>query len=186
MEDHQIIGLFFDRSEAAISKVAEKYGRYCHYIAYNILRNEEDSEECVNDAYLRAWNVIPPHRPDNLSAFPGKITRNLALDKYKYCSREKRKRDQPVLSLEELGECIPVGNDVEQIMREKELTEMLNRFLAGLPKRKRQVFVRRYWYFSSVRDIARDCSLSQSNVKVMLLRTRQELKHYLEQEGVEL
>lgn len=186
MEDHQIIDLFFDRSETAISMTAEKYGRYCHYIAYNILRNEEDSEECVNDTYLRAWNAIPPHRPDNLAAFLGKITRNLALDKCKYGSREKRKQHQPGLSLEELGECILAAKDVEQIISEKELVEQLNRFLEALPKRKRQVFVRRYWYFSSISEIARDFSISQSNVKVMLMRTRKELKHFLEREGVEL
>ncbi len=186
MDDRQIVALFWHRAEAAIAEAAKKYGTYCRYIANQILENEQDSEECVNDALLRAWNAIPPQKPENLAAFLGKITRNLALDRYKYNHREKRGSGQVVLALEELDQCIPGGKDPEQLLSDRELTEVLNGFLAGLPLRKRQIFVRRYWYFSSIREIAGAYHMSESNVKIILMRTRRELKQYLEKEGIVL
>ncbi len=184
MSDEQIVALFHERKEAAIAETAGKYGKYFYYIAYQILHNEQDSEECVNDTYLRAWNTIPPQKPKNLSAFLGKITRNLALDKYKYDSREKRGGGQILVALDELDECITSANDTEKIISDKELTDALNRFLAGLPVRKRQIFLRRYWYFSTISEIAKDFGMSESNVKIILHRTRRELKIYLEMEGI--
>lgn len=184
MNDKQILELFMQRSEAAISQTEKKYGKYCYYIAYNILRSEQDSEECVNDTYLRAWNTIPPNTPNNLATFLGKITRNLALDKYKYNTSEKRGNGQPALALDELDECIPAENDIEKAVSDKELVAVLNAFLAELSPEKRQVFVRRYWYFSSIREIAKDYAISESKTKVMLLRTRKELKSYLEKAGI--
>ncbi len=186
MEDSQIIELYHERQETAISETADKYGRYCHYIAKNILENEQDSEECVNDTYLRAWNTMPPHRPNRLSTFLGKITRNIAIDKYKYYNREKRGGGQTMLALEELNECLPTERDTEQAISDKMLVEALNAFLADLPSQKRQMFVRRYWYLSPISEIAKDFAMSESNAKVTLLRTREKLKLFLEKEGITL
>lgn len=186
MEDRQIIELYNKRSEAAISETADKYGKYCHYVAYNILFNEQDSEECVNDTWLRAWNTIPPQQPDRLSTFLGKITRNLALDKYKYYNREKRGGGQTALVLDELNECLPAMDSTEQAVNDRFLVEVLNDFLRSLPADKRQMFVRRYWYLSSVSEIAKDYGISESNAKVILLRIRSKLKKALEKEGIVL
>lgn len=186
MEDKQIIELFYERSDDAVLKTAQMYGKYLSYIAYNILYNKEDSEECVNDTYLRAWNSIPPQRPDNLQTFLGKITRNLALDKYKYYKRNKRGGGQMMLAINELDECIPSKNNVEQAISDKELTQTLNSFIAGLPAKKRQIFVRRYWYLSPIYEIAKDYDISESNVKIILHRIRNELKLFLKKEGVAL
>ena len=186
MEDRQIVELYNERSEAAISETADKYGKYCHYVAYNILFNEQDSEECVNDTWFRAWNTIPPQQPNRLSTFLGKITRNLALDKYKYYNREKRGGGQTALVLDELSECLPAMGSTEQAVDDRLLVEVLNGFLRSLPAEKRQIFVRRYWYLSSVSEIAEDFGISESNVKVTLLRTRNKLKRVLEKEGIVL
>ncbi len=186
MEDKQIIELFWMRVETAIAETSNKYGKYCYYIAYNILHNEQDSEECVNDTYLRAWNTIPPQKPNNLATYLGKITRNVALDKYRYYKREKRGQGQVMFVLEELEECLPAEKDTEQEVSEKILADAINSFLRTLPVEKRKIFMRRYWYFSSVGEIARDFSLSESNVKVILLRTRNKLKDFLEREGIVL
>ena len=184
MDDRQIIALYNERSEAALSETAKKYGRYCRSIAYNILSNEEDCEECVNDTWLKAWEAIPPQCPDSLPAFLGRITRNLALNRYKHNTREKRGGGQTPLVLEELADCIPGGSNAETAAEEALLVDVLNRFLEGLPVQKRKIFLRRYWYMSSVKEIAADFGLSESNVKMTLLRTRSKLKQTLEKEGI--
>ena len=186
MDDRQIIELYHERSETAISETADKYGKYCFYIAYHILYNEQDSEECVNDTYLRAWGAIPPHYPNNLSAFLGKITRNLALNRYRYYMREKRRMEQTSLVIDELQECVPAFDNTEQAVEEKLLVEVLNRFLYGLPVEKRMMFLRRYWYMSSIREIAEDYEISEGKVKMTLLRIRNKLKQTLEKEGIVL
>ena len=186
MDDRQIIELYNERSETAISETADKYGKYCFYIAYHILYNEQDSEECVNDTYLRAWGAIPPHYPNNLSAFLGKITRNLALNRYRYYMREKRRMEQTSLVLDELQECVPAFDNTEQAVEEKLLVEVLNRFLYGLPVEKRMMFLRRYWYMSSIREIAEDYEISEGKVKMTLFRIRNKLKQTLEKEGIVL
>ena len=186
MEDDQIIGLYWERSEAAISETAKKYGRYCRRIAFNILQNDTDSEECVNDAYLRAWNVIPPHRPNSLSAYLGKITRNLSLNRYRHNTAQKRGLWQTSAILDELEDCVPAPGDVEQIVDDIVLVEVLNRFLAALPEDSRKVFMRRYWYFNSVKEIAKGFGMSESRVKMTLLRARNSLKAQLEKEGITL
>jgi len=186
MEDKQIIELYNERSEAAISETAEKYGKYCYTIAYHILDNEQDSEECVNDTYLKTWETIPPQYPNKLSAFLGKITRNLALNRYRYYIREKRGKNQVVFALGELQECIPDSNKVEQTIEKKYLIEVLNRFLYDLPVEKRMIFLRRYWYLSSIQEIAKDYEMSESKVKMTLLRVRNKLKQVLEKEGIVL
>lgn len=184
MDDKKIIELYFDRSEQAISETAKKYGRYCHYIAFQILHNAEDSEECVNDTYFRAWNAIPPKRPERLRTFLGKITRNLSLNKCEKQTAQKRGSGQTEQVLEELMECIPSENNVEKVIEDKFILEILNDFLAKLSADKRKLFVRRYFYLSSIKEIARDYGLSESKVTVTLFRTRQMLKEVLEKEGV--
>lgn len=186
MDDKRIIELYNERSETAISETAEKYGKYCYSIAYHILYNEEDSKECVNDTYLRAWEAIPPQCPNKLSAFLGKITRNLALNRYKYYVREKRGNGQTTLVLDELLECVPASNNTEQAVEENLLVEVINRFLYELPKEKRIMFLRRYWYMSSIQEIAEDYGFSESKVKMTLLRIRNRLRQVLEKEGIVL
>lgn len=186
MNDKQIIELYHERSEKAISETADKYGNYCYSIAYHVLYNIEDSEECVNDTYLRTWEAIPPQYPNNLSAFLGKITRNLALNRYKYYVREKRGNRHTALLLDELQECIPASSNTEQAVEETLLIEVLNRFLYDLPKEKRRLFLRRYWYMHSIQEIAEDFGYSESKVKMTLLRIRNKLRHVLEKEGVVL
>lgn len=186
MDDSKIIELYMDRSEQAISETARKYGRYCHYIAYNILHNDEDSEECVNDTYLRTWNSIPPKRPNKLQTFLGKITRNLSLNKYEKQSAEKRGSGQVPLILDELTECIPADRSSETLVEDMVIKETLDRFLDNLSADARKIFVRRYWYMSSVKEIAEEYGLSESKVTVTLFRTRQKLKTVLEKEGIAL
>lgn len=186
MKDQQIIALYWSRSEMAISETANKYENYCHTIAFNILHDHEDSEECVNDTYLNAWNTIPPQHPGKLVAFLGKITRNLALNRWERYNTEKRGRGQVPLVLEELRECIPASENAEQIADELALVEILNRFIGSLPKDRRKIFMRRYWYVDTIKTIAQGCAMSESAVKMSLLRSRNELKGLLEKEGFDL
>lgn len=186
MEDKQIVDLYWARSENAISETEIKYGRYCYYIAHNILHNNEDSEECVNDTYLNAWNAMPDQRPNRLSTFLGKITRNLSLNRWESYNAEKRGSGEIPLALDELHECIPPSNRADQMVDDLMLAEIFNRFLAALPKEKRMIFMRRYWYLSPIAEIAADYSMSESKVKMSLLRSRNALKQVLEKEGVDL
>lgn len=186
MDDGQIIELYWARSETAISETANKYSKYCHAIAFNILHNNEDSEECVNDTYMRAWGAMPPKRPNRLSTFLGKITRNLSLNKYEKYAAEKRGCGQVPLALDELQDCIPDAGSVEQTIEDAELIAIFNRFLVALPTDTRKVFMQRYWYLCPIKEIAEDYSFSESKVKMTLLRTRNELKQILEKEGITL
>lgn len=186
MEDKHIVDLFWARSENAISETANKYGKYCYRIAYNIMHSHEDSEECVNDTYLNAWDAMPPHRPNRLSVFLGKITRNLSLNKWNHYTAQKRGSGQVALALDELNECIPALDSTAQIIDDLALVEIFNRFLASMPKEKRKIFMRRYWYLSSITEIATDYSISESKVKMSLHRTRNALRDFLEKEGVNL
>ena len=180
MEDQAIIALFLDRSEQAILELSNKYGRLCCKIAGNTLHNSLDTEECVNDTWLRAWDSIPPQRPGRLSAFLGRIARNLALDRYDYNHAAKRSGPFDQL-LSELSECIPCQRDD---FAQLELTQILNSFLHSLPESRRNLFLRRYWYCESVEELGRRYRMSQSAVKSSLFRTRNKLKAYLEKEGV--
>ncbi len=186
MEDKQIIDLYFARSEDAIRHTHKKYGPYCRQIAYNILYDRFDSEECVNDTYLKTWNAIPPRRPNHFKLFLGKITRNLALDRFDWNHAAKRGGGELEISLEELRDCIPSSTDVAQTVENKVLLRALDAFLASLPPEARKIFLRRYWYMSSVKEIASFYGISESNVKMRLMRTRNALKAYLEQEGIAL
>ena len=181
VEDEKIVELYWARSEDAIKQTDIKYGSYCRRIAMNILSSELDAEECVNDAYLRAWEAIPPHRPERLSAFLGKITRNISLNRY---ARDHAQRRVPTVEAvyEELSELIP--DTAESIDDERELAEAINHFLASLPQKSRIIFIQRYWYLCSVKEIAKNRGLTESNVKVILMRTRKMFKEYLTKEGI--
>lgn len=184
MNDEKIIELFFCRSEKAIEQTDKKYGRYCYSIAYNILNNRPDSEETVNDTYIRLWNTIPPEKPSVFSAFIAKITRHLSLDRYRKETAEKRGGGELPIILGELSDCISDSrSDVEKSFETKQLSELLNLFLKKLPKTERKVFVSRYWYGDSIKEISKQFGFSESKIKSMLFRTRNKLKEILIGEG---
>ena len=186
MEDFEIVELYWDRNEDAIYYTDQKYNRYCNSIAYNILFNAEDSRECVNDTWLKAWDSMPPNRPENLATYLGKITRNLALNLYEKLTAMKRGGKQLDVPLEELSEVIGEESNVSKYIDQKVLSDCINRFLKTLDKDTRKAFVRRSWYLDSVKDVARMFSLKENNVKVMLFRTREKLREFLIREGYEL
>ena len=184
MKDNEIIDLYWKRDEAAIIATADTYGKYCYCIAYNILNNNEDSEECVNDTWLNAWKSIPPHRPNRLSTYLGKITRNLSLNRYKLLTAQKRGRGQVELVLYELENCIPAQTDIEQITDEMVLVSAIETFLHEQPRMERNIFVGRYWYLYPVRVLAGSYRMSESKVASLLYRMRNKLKLHLEKEGI--
>lgn len=186
MDDESIIGLYWARSELAITRTQEKYGDSCRAVAMNILRSRADSEECVNDTYLRAWESMPPQRPERLRAFLARITRNLALDRLKKRTRQKRGGGQLELALSELEECVPSGDDPAGRADELVLREALDRFLSELSEDARVIFLRRYWYVLSVDEVARCLGVSRSKVKSSLMRSRAKLRDMLEKEGITL
>ena len=186
MDDHGIIQLYWDRNDHAIRATSEKYGHYCKSIAKNILDNEEDAEECVNDTYWSAWNSMPTHWPEQLSTFLGKIARNLSFNKYKHNRAEKRGSGEITLVLDELTDCVSDRDDMEQIIDRQELAKAINTFVRSLSPKKRNIFVRRYWYADSVSKIAADCGMLQGTVSKILERTRRQLKAYLTERGFEL
>lgn len=183
MNDSQIIELFFRRSERAISETDARYGAYCYSIANNILYNRQDSEECVSDTYLQAWNHIPPTRPRRLSAYLGRITRSLAIDVWRERHTVKRGRGQMDLAIQELDRTLSSGEYLEEQMVRTELTAEIDRFLRGLGETERQVFVCRYWYMDPVAQIAREFGFTESKTAAMLMRTRKKLKAYLLEKG---
>lgn len=185
MEDKDIIQLLFDRDEQAIAETSAKYGSYCNSIARNILKNREDAEECVNDTYLRVWNVIPPNRPVIFKAFIGRITRNISFNLYKKTNANKRGNGQIELILDELAECVSGDNDPIMEVEKNELIKEINSFLDKLPQEKRIMFVRRYWYSDSVTDIAKRCGVSENYVSVNLNRLRKRLHNNLVERGFE-
>ena len=183
MEDSEIIALYMARSEMAIAESDSKYGAYCFSVAYNILSDNEDSAECVSDTWLHTWNVIPPQCPVCLKMFFAKITRNLSIDKLKKRSARKRGGGEFAIALDELNECVSGKECVENSFDEKLLTEAIESFLRKIPKRDRQIFLRRYFFTSSVQEIASHFGISESTVYVSLHRTRKKLKKFLEKEG---
>lgn len=183
MEDGQIVALYWQRDEAAIQETDKKYGRYLAKIAYNILESWEDGDEVVNDTCLRAWNSMPPNRPDRLAAYLGKIARRLAIDVFRARGREKRAGSQYALSLSELEECAGAGGAAEEGAELSLLAETISAYLRGLPPQVRTAFVGRYFYMDSLKEVAVYCGMSESKVKSMLYRARLGLKTYLIQEG---
>lgn len=186
MEDEKIIQLYWNRDENAIPVTAEKYGSYCTGIARHILGNYEDAEECVNDTYLNAWNAIPPHRPQILSAFLGKITRNLSFNRWKHNHAGKRGGHILPQVIDELGECVAGKDSVESELERKEFVMALNNYLATLSSHKRSIFIRRYWYTDSISDIACRFSMTEGSVSMLLSRLRKDLHNYLIKRGFEL
>ena len=183
LTDTQIVDLYWQRNERAITESRDKYGSYCNKVAYSILGDPQDAEECEHDTYLTAWNTIPPERPMLLRAFLAKITRNLSLDRYRAKHREKRGGGNTPVCLEELTELLPDGSDVETEWERKELASALNRCMHELPERECNLFIRRYFYMASTEEIARLYHLKESHVHVILSRVRKKLKEQLEQEG---
>ena len=181
MEDYHIIELYWQRDESAIKESQAKYGAYCNTIANNILHSVEDTEECVNETWFRAWNTMPPEKPSRLAIFFGKITRNLAIDKYRKDRAQKYGGGQTALCLDELGECISENHQIEDTLA---LKELLNRFLYDLPEKNRTIFFLRYWYMMPVAEIAKRNHMSEGAVKMILKRVRDKLKDFLEKEGV--
>lgn len=186
MEDSKIVKLYLERNEKALYETKSKYGKYCYCIAYNILSSHEDSEECVSDTYVSAWNSIPPNEPKRLSTYLGKITRNLAINQYA-AKRAQKRFSSAELVLDEISEFIPDSTtDGRDFTSNIALKDALNFFLAGLSKTNRIIFVRRYWYLCSIKDIAKDLGLTESNVKVTLHRLRGELKAHLIKEEIDI
>ena len=176
MQDSAIIELYFARDQEAIAATSEKYNNYCMKIAMNILQNPGDSEECVNDTYLAAWNSIPPSRPERLSSYLAKLTRNLSINRYKARMAERRGGGEFAVSLDELDDCIA---DESSGFGEEELGALISEFLYTVSKETRQVFVRRYFYSDSITTISRRFRMSESKVKSMLHRTRLSLREFL-------
>lgn len=183
MEDHEIVELYWQKNADAISETAAKYGAYCLTIAHNILRNDEDAEECVNDTWLHAWNAIPPQHPRVLRMFLARITRNLSFDRFRARNAEKRGGGEIALVLDELGECLGDGTSAEAAFEAEELRQCIRRFVRALPGRDGDVLVRRYFFAEPVADIAKRYGLTENNVMVILSRTRKKLKAQLVKEG---
>ncbi len=183
MQDDRIIELYWQRDEAAIQETELKYGRYLRKIAYNILLDRQDCEESVNDAYLGAWNSIPPQRPELLSAYLVRLTRRISIDIFRRRCRVKRRASEYALSLAELDESISAGNTTQQDVDMRLLAKAVNDYLRTLSDESRNVFISRYYFADSIRDISSGRGVSESKVKSMLYRIRMGLKHYLEQEG---
>ena len=185
MDDKTIVDLYFLRNEDAIGLTEEKYGPYCYSIAYNILSNREDAQESVSDTYMAAWNSIPPRRPSVLSAFLGKLTRHISIDRWRQRTAAKRGGGEVAVALEELSECVAGLQNIELEYERKELMKAYTRFLKELPETERRVFLGRYWYMESIEAIATKFGFSQSKVKMLLQRTRIKLRLRFEEEGYE-
>lgn len=186
MDDKKIIELYNQRDESAIDHTAKRYGRYCFCIAKNILSSEQDCEECLNDAWHRVWNSIPPKKPSNFRLFLARIVRNLAIDKVKSDSRQKRGGGQLDLALEEIGDIVSDSESIESQMEYEALIRSINSFLRNIPERDCNIFISRYFYIESTQIIADKYSVSEANVHKILSRTRSGLKEYLRSEGYEI
>jgi len=186
MKDIEIVELYWQRSEKAITATSEKYENYLYSISYNILHNIEDTKECLNDTYLSAWNSMPPNKPNRLAIFLGKITRNISLNRFKYYTAEKRRGSQTDIILSELNDCIPSCVNTERVAEEKILVSAIEEFLYSQPLVKRNIFLRRYWYGCSVTDVAKEYSMTEGKVASLLFRMRKALKIKLEKEDIAL
>ena len=182
MDDKEIVGLFLERSEQAIDAVSETYGRLCRQIARNILPSDHDAEECVSDAYLALWNTIPPENPKSLRAYLTRVLRNIAYDRRDKQTAQRRD-DRLTLCLQELESCLPAGS-MESVLDSCVIRDTVNGFLQGLTKNDRFLFLRRYYYLDSCRQIAKYAGMTESAVSTRLGRLRQQLKELLNKEGI--
>lgn len=180
MEDRKIIELFLERSEDAVNQVRSKYGVLVKSVINRVISDKSDAEECESDTYMAVWQTIPPQKPVNLRAFLLRIARNQALKKYHFLSAEKRCKNVTV-SLEEISELV---SEEQHVYSDSELSEIINGFLATLNEETRRIFILRYWYFRSAREIADSCGITVSKTETVLCRTRKKLKKYLEEKGV--
>lgn len=183
MEDSAIIELYWARDEAAITHTDQKFGPFCRRLAFNILSDREDSEECVNDTWHRAWDTMPPQRPNSLRAYLGRIVRNLSVSRLRQRTAQKRGGGLEIM-LSELEDCLPSSVGVEQTLEARELSEQINRWLRSLPQDDRVMFIRRYWYGDAVNELAREWDLLPNQLAKRMLRLRLSLKTHLEREGV--
>lgn len=183
LNDHEIIDLFFERSEQAIKELMVKYGAAIRKVASNILKDAQDAEECVSDTYLQVWNRIPPTRPKYLGAYSCRIARNISLKQY-YANTAQKRNSYYDVALEELESTIPALGTVETEYDAKELTRYLNLFLKGLSREDRYLFMRRYWHGDSITEIAGELRITPHNASVRLFRLRQKLQDYLQKEGM--
>lgn len=183
VEDKRIVELYFERNESAIKETDLKYGAYCYAVSNNILHNNEDSEECVNETWVRAWNTIPPKKPQYLRMFLAKITRNISFNLYNSYNAKKRGCREIHLILEELSECIASESYVEDDCIAKELAQILRIFVKDLPEREGNIFLRRYFFSEPISVIAEKYCISENNATVILSRTRRKLKQLLINEG---
>ena len=186
IQDDEIVQLLWERKEEGIVQMQKKYQRYCGAIARRIVSNEEDVEECINDTWLRAWNSIPPHQPENLAGYLAKIIRNLALSMYTKQHRKKRRGDIVSVALEELSDCLSDGREVSEEMEKKDLTDAIAAWLRGKSSEQQAVFIRRYFYMMEISELAEGLCMKENTVKSILFRMRKELKIYLEGEGIYL
>ena len=183
MEDEKIVALYWQRSEDAVRETEKKYGAYLTKIARNILYDPEDSEECVNDTYLAAWNSMPEHRPGVLSTYLGKITRQISIDRFRKRNSAKRQASEYALSLAELEDTFEDDETPEQALDEKLLDEAIGGFVRSLPEEARRVFIGRYYFFDPLKTVAGYCGISEAKAKSILYRARLKLKEHLEKEG---
>ncbi|MBR3356658.1 MAG: sigma-70 family RNA polymerase sigma factor [Solobacterium sp.] len=183
MEDKEIVDLYFKRDEQAIRETEQKYGQYCFTVAYRILYENRDSEECVSDTWLQAWNTIPPQRPSLLKYYLAKITRYFAVNRLRTRTRQKRGGNEADIALEELEAVLSDGNDPEKEYDRNELIRVLNRFLKMQKAQDRDLFIRRYFYAEPVKEIAERYGMRENAVSLRLSRTREKLKETLRKEG---
>lgn len=183
MDDTEIISLLWNREEAGISELERKYHAYCNTVAMNILQNAEDAEECVSDTWMKIWNSIPPSRPESLKLYAARITRNLAFNRYRESHTEKRGGGQLCIPLEELSECISAQSCMDDALKRRELTGIVQRFVADLHTKDRTLFLRRYYYADDIPTIAVRYKMTENYVSVSLYRIRKRLKKLLEKEG---
>ena len=184
IEDKRILLMLHNRDEQALQETITAYGALCKAVALDILGNEQDAEECVNEALLAVWNAIPPAKPENYRAYLLKILRNIVLDKYKAKHRDKRGNGQYAAALDEFAEILPDSHSTEDIVDQREILSAVSQFLRTLPQDQRDIFVRRYWSFSSFADLARDFHMTENHIKVILTRLRQRLQKYLKKENL--
>ncbi len=183
MSDEEIVALFLARDERAVAETQSKYRRYLQKIAYQILGCEEDAEECLNDVYLAAWDTIAENRPERLSTYLGKITRRKAIDRLRKRSADRRIPSEYLSSVDELAEVLPGDSDPEEELAREQLQCRIAEFVHGLPAEQKRLFIGRYYYFDSLKEVASYCGMGESKAKSMLFRVRGKLREHLEKEG---